>query len=64
MSGQPVWFLDHCLAGKLLVAQLQANKWNMRSLQSVYPPDTPDAVWLPDVASKGWVVITKDKFIK
>jgi len=26
----------------------------------MYPPLTPDVEWLPEVASKGWIILTKD----
>ena len=28
--------------------------------RDLYPPLTPDVVWLREVASKGWVILTKD----
>ncbi len=28
--------------------------------RDIYPPLTPDIDWLPEVASKGWIILTKD----
>jgi hypothetical protein len=27
----------------------------------VFPDRTPDRVWIPDVAKRGWIIVTRDK---
>ncbi len=32
--------------------------------EAAYAPDTKDATWIPEVAARGWVILTKDKTIR
>lgn len=29
--------------------------------KQMFPDRTPDRVWIPDVASRGWIIVTRDK---
>lgn len=29
--------------------------------REVFPDGTPDRVWIPDVAARGWIIITRDR---
>ncbi len=33
-------------------------------LDSLFPPETHDDVWIPDIGARGWVILTKDKAIQ
>lgn len=33
-------------------------------LRGYYPENTPDTVWIPEVAAKGWIAIARDKKIR
>ncbi len=37
---------------------------DVRWLEDEYQHDTKDTVWLPDVGSRGWLVISRDKKIR
>jgi predicted nuclease of predicted toxin-antitoxin system len=58
-------FIDRCLGKNLLPEAL-------RKLPSLvihvhddhFAPDEQDHIWLPKVAAKGWVILTKDKDIR
>jgi len=32
--------------------------------EAEFAPDTEDAIWIPTVAARGWVILTKDKRIR
>ena len=29
--------------------------------RQVFPDGTPDRIWIPDVAARGWIIITRDR---
>lgn len=29
--------------------------------RQVFPDETPDRVWIPDVARRGWIIVTRDR---
>jgi hypothetical protein len=29
--------------------------------RQVFPDETPDRIWIPDVASRGWIIVTRDR---
>ncbi len=29
--------------------------------KQVFPDETPDRIWIPDVASRGWIIVTRDR---
>jgi PIN like domain len=29
--------------------------------KQVFPDRTPDRIWIPDVASRGWIIVTRDR---
>lgn len=65
MSGPPVWFLDHCIAGATIRDGLRNNGWSVQTLLETFGAgDIEDEVWLADVAGRGWNVLTKDKNIR
>ena len=60
----PVYFIDHCLGRKLVVAALRAAGADARAMADEgFADDVTDEEWLPVVAARGWAIITKDKRI-
>lgn len=59
-----VFFIDRCF-GKHIVknALIQAGEIAV-SHDDEFPSDTEDVVWMPDVAAKEWVILTKDNAIQ
>lgn len=50
-----------------LVDGLRAFGENVQHLRETFAPDTPDtkdAVWIPQVAEWGWILVTRDKRIR
>jgi hypothetical protein len=33
----------------------------VRMHKQVFPDGTPDRVWIPEVASRGWIIVTRDR---
>lgn len=63
MADRPTFFVDRCL-GKTVAAALRAAGADVRVHADFFAPDAPDEVWIPDVAARGWAVLTKDKNIR
>jgi hypothetical protein len=57
------FFFDNNLS-PVLVQALQVLGEDVQHLRDTFPPDTPDAVWIPDVARRGWILVTRDKRIR
>lgn len=57
-------FVDRCL-GKTLLPDALRKLPNLvvHIHDDHFDPDEQDQVWLPEVAAKGWVILTKDKDI-
>lgn len=56
----PTFFIDECLGGHHLAAE----GVDVKLARSEFAAGTPDAVWLPVVGQRGWVVLTKDRHIR
>jgi hypothetical protein len=56
------FFLDNNLS-PILAEGLRAFGEDVRHLREVFPPDTPDEVWLPEIGQRGWYLVTHDKRI-
>lgn len=63
MDLPPVFFIDHCL-GKTVAHALRAAGADVRVHTDFFSQDALDEVWIPDVAGRGWVILTKDKNIR
>jgi hypothetical protein len=58
------FFLDHQI-GRFQVAEfLRAAGAKVEVHLDHFAGDTPDVEWIPEVASRGWVLITKDQNIR
>jgi len=57
------FYVDRCL-GKTVANALRAAGANVREHDDYFSQDALDEVWIPDVAGRGWVVLTKDKNIR
>jgi hypothetical protein len=58
--------VDRCLGTNIVPEALRAIGVRVETYQALYPTDTrvPDHVWIPEVAGRGWVILTKDKRIR
>jgi PIN like domain len=57
------FFLDNCLSPQL-VEGLKVFGENVEHLRSSFPENTPDTIWIPEVARRGWILVTRDKRIR
>lgn len=56
------FFLDRAAESNVLYDALKAKGARVERHRDYYKPDEDDQVWLAQVASKGWVVISQDQF--
>lgn len=63
MAERPTYYVDRCL-GKFVGAALRAAGADVRLHDDHFAQDARDEDWIPDVASRGWVILTKDKNIR
>jgi hypothetical protein len=56
------FFLDRASESKSLRTALQAIGARVEVHRDYYIDDEDDQVWLPEVAAKGWVIISQDQF--
>jgi hypothetical protein len=61
-----IYWVDRCLGTNIVPSALRAIGVQVQTYDSLYPNDTrvPDHVWIPEVAQRGWVILTKDKRIR
>lgn len=63
MADRPTFYVDRCL-GKVVVTALRAAGATVEAHDDHFAQDAPDERWIPDVAERGWVILTKDKNIR
>lgn len=56
------FFLDRASESKALCDALQAKGAQVETHRDYYEDDEADEVWLPEVAAKGWIIISQDQF--
>jgi hypothetical protein len=57
----PVFFIDHCLGTEKVAERLRQQGVDARvMIEEGFREDAEDVAWLPVVASRGWVILTKD----
>ena len=57
------FFFDNCLS-PVLAEGLRTFGEDVQHLRDSFPADTEDSVWIPEVAKRGWIVVTRDKRIR
>ena len=60
----PVLFLDECLGTGDVAKALREAGVQVELLLDHFATGTPDEEWLPEVGRRGWVLLTKDKWIR
>ncbi len=55
-----VFFVDHNLGSKLLPDALRKQGCTVEVHDTHFASGTKDTVWVPDVARRGWIVLSKD----
>jgi hypothetical protein len=56
------FFLDRAAESKALYAALKAKGAHVEMHRAYYDENEDDQVWLPEVAGKGWVIISQNQF--
>ncbi|MGQ0636664.1 MAG: hypothetical protein ACT4QC_18795 [Planctomycetaceae bacterium] len=60
----PVFFVDRCLGKHAVADALAAAGVRVERHDDHFRPSQADAEWLPVVGRRGWVILTKDKYIQ
>jgi predicted nuclease of predicted toxin-antitoxin system len=63
VSDRPTFYVDRCL-GKAVVQALRNAGAHVEAHDDNFAQDAPDAEWIPNVAEREWVILTKDKNIR
>jgi glycerol-3-phosphate responsive antiterminator len=61
---QLVFFIDHCLQCDHVVDALRECGAEVRLHLDHFRGDEEDSVWISEVSSRDWVILTKDKMIR
>jgi hypothetical protein len=56
------FFLDRALESQALRHALVASRLRVEMHGAHFPADAPDIQWLPEIASRGWIVLSTDQF--
>ncbi len=63
MFDRPVFYADRCL-GKVVPRALRDAGARVEVHDDHFAQDAPDEQWIPEVAGRGWVILTKDKNLR
>lgn len=63
MRGHTLVF-DECVGGRRAICRLRSLGWSVELLTDHFAPGTPDTSWIPEVAQRGWVIVTRDRRIR
>jgi hypothetical protein len=55
------FFADECMFGMTFVGPLLAVGIDVERHCDHFQPGTPDTIWIPEIARRGWIGITVDK---
>ena len=58
-----VFFIDRSLGKRQVAAALSSGGACVEVHDNYFAQDAPDAEWLPEVAARDWIVLTKDERI-
>lgn len=62
-ADRPTLYVDRCL-GKFVAAALRTAGAVVEYHDAHFHHETEDDVWIPRIAERGWVILTKDKRIR
>jgi hypothetical protein len=59
-----VIFFDRSIPKSVAEALKLVRTGDVRWLEDEFAHDTPDETWIPDIAKRGWLVVSRDKKIR
>ena len=59
-----VYYLDANLDGPELVDRLRGAGMPCEAARNHFAPDTEDEAWIPVIAARGWIIVTRDFAIR
>jgi hypothetical protein len=54
------FFIDRCLGNKLIVETLRGAGLSVEIHDDHFGKNAPDIDWIPEIGTRGWVILTKD----
>jgi hypothetical protein len=54
------FFIDRCLGNKLIVETLRGAGLAVEIHDDHFGKNAPDIDWIPEIGTRGWVILTKD----
>lgn len=57
---KPILFLDACFGDKTLADALRQDGYHVETHIALFAEGADDVVWIPEVAQRGWVILSKD----
>ena len=54
------FFIDRCLGNKLIVETLREAGLSVEIHDDHFGKNAPDIDWIPEIGTRGWVILTKD----
>lgn len=61
---EAVFFLDKCLGRKVVAQALRAAGEKVELMEDHFDKTADDAVWVPEVGRRGWIILTKDRALR
>jgi hypothetical protein len=61
---RPVLFIDRSLGKHIVADTLRRAGVHVEVLDDHFHQDTPDDIWLRFVGKRGWVAVTRDRYIR
>jgi predicted nuclease of predicted toxin-antitoxin system len=63
VAKRPTFYVDRCL-GKAVATALRNAGATVEVHDDHFAQDATDEAWIPDVAARSWIILTKDKNIR
>jgi hypothetical protein len=60
LPDRPIFFVDRCLGSKSFAQPLRDLGFRIEHLNDHFPFDAEDALWIPAVAERSWIIVSAD----
>lgn len=60
LPDRPTFFVDRCLGPNSFAQPLKDLGFRIEHLNDHFPPEAEDALWIPEVAARGWIIVSAD----
>jgi hypothetical protein len=60
---EPIFFIDRCLGKRRIIEALAPLNIRLETHDDHFSQTTLDIEWIPEIGSRGWIILTKDAAI-